>query len=35
MTELAEGQTRRGTRRNVMDFGAFVDLGRPSMVCCT
>lgn len=27
MLELAEGQTRRGTVRNVMDFGAFVDLG--------
>ncbi len=27
MAELAEGQTRRGTVRNVMDFGAFVDLG--------
>jgi small subunit ribosomal protein S1 len=27
MTELAEGQIRRGTVRNVMDFGAFVDLG--------
>jgi small subunit ribosomal protein S1 len=27
MEELAEGQTRRGTVRNVMDFGAFVDLG--------
>ena len=25
--ELAEGQTRRGTVRAVMDFGAFVDLG--------
>jgi small subunit ribosomal protein S1 len=27
MEELEEGQTRRGTVRNVMDFGAFVDLG--------
>jgi small subunit ribosomal protein S1 len=27
MKEIAEGQTRRGTVRNVMDFGAFVDLG--------
>ena len=27
MVELAEGQIRRGTVRNVMDFGAFVDLG--------
>jgi small subunit ribosomal protein S1 len=27
MEELAEGQVRRGTVRNVMDFGAFVDLG--------
>ncbi len=27
MEELAEGQIRRGTVRNVMDFGAFVDLG--------
>lgn len=27
MEELAEGQTRRGTVRSVMDFGAFVDLG--------
>ena len=27
MAELAEGQTRRGTVRNIMDFGAFVDLG--------
>src|SRR2546423_1264141 len=27
MEELDEGQTRRGTVRNVMDFGAFVDLG--------
>jgi small subunit ribosomal protein S1 len=27
MLELAEGQIRRGTVRNVMDFGAFVDLG--------
>jgi small subunit ribosomal protein S1 len=27
MAELAEGQIRRGTVRNVMDFGAFVDLG--------
>src|SRR5471032_1177421 len=27
MKELAEGQIRRGTVRNVMDFGAFVDLG--------
>lgn len=25
--EIAEGQTRRGTVRAVMDFGAFVDLG--------
>ena len=25
--ELAEGQTRRGTVRSVMDYGAFVDLG--------
>lgn len=27
MTELAEGQTRRGVVRSVMDYGAFVDLG--------
>jgi small subunit ribosomal protein S1 len=27
MEELAEGQVRRGIVRNVMDFGAFVDLG--------
>jgi small subunit ribosomal protein S1 len=27
MLELAEGQTRRGTIRSVMDYGAFVDLG--------
>jgi small subunit ribosomal protein S1 len=27
MLELAEGQTRRGTVRSVMDYGAFVDLG--------
>jgi small subunit ribosomal protein S1 len=27
MAELSEGQIRRGTVRNVMDFGAFVDLG--------
>jgi len=27
LAELAEGQIRRGTVRNVMDFGAFVDLG--------
>lgn len=27
MAELAEGQIRRGVVRNVMDFGAFVDLG--------
>jgi small subunit ribosomal protein S1 len=27
MQELAEGQVRRGVVRNVMDFGAFVDLG--------
>jgi small subunit ribosomal protein S1 len=27
MAELEEGQTRRGTVRNVMDFGAFVDIG--------
>jgi small subunit ribosomal protein S1 len=27
MEELAEGQIRRGTVRNVMDFGAFIDLG--------
>jgi small subunit ribosomal protein S1 len=27
MTELAEGQVRRGTVRSVMDYGAFVDLG--------
>ena len=27
MTELAEGQTRQGTVRTVMDYGAFVDLG--------
>jgi small subunit ribosomal protein S1 len=25
--EIAEGQVRRGTVRNVLDFGAFVDLG--------
>lgn len=25
--EIAEGQVRKGTVRNVMDFGAFVDLG--------
>ena len=27
LAELAEGQTRQGTVRNVTDFGAFVDLG--------
>ncbi len=27
MAEIAEGQTRKGVVRNVMDFGAFVDLG--------
>mgnify|MGYP005854092861 CR=1 FL=1 len=27
MTELAEGQVRRGTVRTVMDYGAFIDLG--------
>jgi small subunit ribosomal protein S1 len=27
LTELAEGQVRRGTVRSVMDYGAFVDLG--------
>jgi small subunit ribosomal protein S1 len=27
MEELDEGQVRRGTVRNVMDFGAFIDLG--------
>jgi small subunit ribosomal protein S1 len=27
LTELAEGQVRRGTVRSVTDFGAFVDLG--------
>ncbi len=27
LEELAEGQTRRGTVRSVMDYGAFVDLG--------
>jgi small subunit ribosomal protein S1 len=27
MAELAEGQTRRGMIRSVMDYGAFVDLG--------
>jgi small subunit ribosomal protein S1 len=27
MEEIQEGQTRRGTVRSVMDFGAFVDLG--------
>ena len=27
MAELEEGQTRRGTVRNITDFGAFVDLG--------
>ncbi len=27
LEELAEGQIRRGVVRNVMDFGAFVDLG--------
>ena len=27
MTELAEGQTRQGTVRSVMDYGAFIDLG--------
>ncbi len=27
LAELAEGQVRRGVVRNVMDFGAFVDLG--------
>jgi len=27
LAELAEGQIRRGVVRNVMDFGAFVDLG--------
>src|SRR5690606_32104300 len=27
LAELGEGQIRRGVVRNVMDFGAFVDLG--------
>ncbi len=27
LTEIAEGQVRRGTIRSVMDYGAFVDLG--------
>jgi small subunit ribosomal protein S1 len=27
LLELAEGQTHRGTVRNVMDYGAFVDIG--------
>jgi small subunit ribosomal protein S1 len=27
LAELEEGQTRRGTVRNITDFGAFVDLG--------
>lgn len=27
LAEISEGQVRRGTVRNVMDFGAFVDLG--------
>jgi small subunit ribosomal protein S1 len=27
MEEIAEGQTRRGTVRSVMDYGAFIDLG--------
>jgi len=27
LAELAEGQIRRGVVRNVMDFGAFIDLG--------
>lgn len=27
LEEIAEGQVRKGTVRNVMDFGAFVDLG--------
>lgn len=27
IAELAEGQTRQGTVRNVMDYGAFVDIG--------
>src|SRR5581483_1256784 len=27
LAELAEGQVRRGTVRNVMEYGAFVDLG--------
>ncbi len=27
LTELAEGQVRRGTVRNVMEYGAFVDIG--------
>ena len=27
LTELSEGQIRRGTVRSVMDYGAFVDLG--------
>lgn len=27
LAELAEGQVRRGRVRNVMDFGAFIDLG--------
>jgi small subunit ribosomal protein S1 len=27
LAELAEGQTRRGTVRNITEFGAFVDLG--------
>ncbi|MGH7178633.1 MAG: 30S ribosomal protein S1 [Tepidisphaeraceae bacterium] len=27
LEEIAEGQTRRGTVRSVMDYGAFIDLG--------
>src|SRR5262249_50409808 len=27
LSEIAEGQVRRGTVRSVMDYGAFVDLG--------
>src|SRR5436305_3395124 len=27
LTELSEGQVRRGTVRSVMDYGAFIDLG--------
>jgi small subunit ribosomal protein S1 len=27
LAEIAEGQVRQGTIRNIMDFGAFVDLG--------